>query len=106
VDTNRFDFASADFLRINSPSRYAYSEILYENPNFFLRLNWQGNQITTDSEPLASLAGVIAVTDKFGSSQGVPYDGHTYNAESQYTIELSPSHRLILGGNYRSNTIS
>lgn len=106
AETNRFDFASADFLRLNTPSRYAYSEILYERPNFFLRLNWQGNETTTDSEPLAPLAGIITTTDKFGRSRGVPYNGHTYNAESQYTLELSPSHRLILGGNYRRNTIS
>ncbi len=106
AETNRFDFASADFLRLNTPSRYAYSEVLYERPNFFLRLNWQGNETTTDSEPLAPLAGVIVTTDKLGRSRGVPYDGHTYNAESQYTIELNPAHRLIVGGNYRRNTIS
>lgn len=106
ADTNRFDFASADFLYLNTPSTYAYSEVLYERPNFFLRFNWQGNETTTDSEPLASLAGLIAVTDKFGRSRGVPYNGHTYNAELQHTIELNPAHRLILGGNYRRNTIS
>ncbi len=32
--------------------------------------------------------------------------GQTYNAESQYTIELNPAHLLIIGGNYRRNTIS
>lgn len=106
AETNRFDFASADFLRLNTPSRYAYSEVLYERPNFFLRLNWQGNETTTDSEPLAPLAGVIVTTDKLGRSRGAPYDGHTYNAESQYTVEFTPSHRLILGGNYRRNTIT
>ncbi len=106
VDTNRFDFASGDFLRINSSTTYPYSEVLYERPNFFLRFNWQGINTTVDSEPLPSLAGILAVTDKFGRSRGVPYNGHTYNAESQYTMELGSSHRLILGGNYRRNTIS
>lgn len=106
AETNRFDFASADFLRLNTPSRHAYSEMLYERPNFFLRLNWQGNETTTDSEPLAPLAGVIVTTDKLGRSKGVPYHGHTYNAESQYTVDLNPSHRLTLGGNYRRNTIT
>lgn len=106
VDTNRFDFASADILRLNTPSTLAYSEALYERTNFFLRFNWQGNNIAIDSDPLTSLAGIITTTDTFGRSHGVPYNGHTYNAESQYTIDLIPSHRLILGGNYRRNTIS
>lgn len=106
VDTNRFDFASADFLYLNTPSTYAYSEILYERPNFFLRFNWQGDETTTDSEPVAPLTGLIAITDKFGRSRGMLYKGQTYNAESQYTIELNPTHRLIIGGNYRRNTIS
>ena len=34
VDTNRFDFASGDFLRINSSTTYPYSEVLYERPIF------------------------------------------------------------------------
>ena len=106
AETNRFDFASADFLRLNTPSRYAYSEVLYERPNFFLRLNWQGNNITIDNEPLAPLTGIITTTDKLGRSRSIPYNGTTYNAESQYTMELGSSHRLILGGNYRHNTIS
>lgn len=106
TDTNRFDFASADFLRLNTPSTYAYSEILYERPNFFLRLNWQGDTTTVDNEPLAPLAGIIATTDKLGRTRGIPYNGHTYNAETQYALELTPSHRVILGGNYRRNTIT
>lgn len=106
TDTNRFDFASADFFRLNTPSTYAYGEVLYERPNFFLRLNWQSSNTIVDSEPLPALAGVLAVIDKFGRSRGVPYNGHTYNAESQYTMELGSSHRLIFGGNYRRNTIS
>lgn len=106
VETNRFDFASADFLRINSPSSYPYGEIVYERLNFFLRLNWQGITTTVDSEPRTSFSGLIDVADKFGRSRGVPYNGHTYHAESQYTIELSPFHRVIVGGSYRRNTIS
>lgn len=106
AETNRFDFASADFLRLNIPSTFAYSEVLYERPNFFLRFNWHGNNIAIDSDPLTPFTGIITTTDTFGRSRGVPYNGHTYNAESQYTLEIIPSHRLILGGNYRRNTIS
>lgn len=106
VDTNRFDFASGDFLRLNSATTYPYGEVLYERPNFFLRFNWQGIHTTVDAEPVAPLAGILTTTDKFGRSRGIPYNGHTYNAESQYTIELTSSHRFILGGNYRRNTIS
>jgi iron complex outermembrane recepter protein len=105
-DTDRFDYASADFLRLNSATSYPYGEVLYERSHFFLRFNWQGIHTTVDTEPVAPLAGILTTTDKFGRSRGVPYDGHTYNAEAQYTIELTPSHRLILGGNYRRNTIS
>ncbi|MDH4153521.1 MAG: TonB-dependent receptor [Nitrospira sp.] len=106
VDTNRFDFASGDFLRLNSATSYPYGEILYERPNFFLRFNWQGITTTVDTEPRTPLEGLIATTDKFGSSRGVPYDGHTYNIESQYIMKFGPAHRLTFGGNYRRNTIS
>lgn len=106
TDTNRFDFASADFLHLNTPSTFAYSEALYERPNFFLRFNWQGNAITIDNEPLTSLTGIVTTTDNLGRSRSIPYNGNTYNAESQYTLEVIPSHRLTLGGNYRRNTIS
>jgi iron complex outermembrane receptor protein len=105
VDANRFDGPIGETVTPSGRPSLAYVHASYERRNFFLRGWWSSFQDTSTTTLNPLLANLIRVTDRdMNSTQS--FMSNTYNLESQHTLDIGASNRLIYGVNYRHNSLS
>ena len=105
VDVNRYDGPIGETVSPSSRPSQGYANVAYERANFFLRGWWSSFQDTSTITTNPLLAHLIRVTDRDGNSTH-SFMSNTYNLESQHTLDIGASNRLIYGVNYRHNSLS
>jgi iron complex outermembrane recepter protein len=105
VDTNRFDGPIGETVSPSGRPSLGYVNASYERTNFFLRGWWSSFQDTSAVTANPLLANLIRVTDRDGNSTQ-SFMSNTFNLESQHTLDIGASNRLIYGVNYRHNSLS
>jgi iron complex outermembrane receptor protein len=105
VDANRFDGNISETTNSNVTPAQGYAYLDYTRSTGFLRAWWTGNYDTDRLVPLSPLTGFLSNTDVQRSSS-FSSRFNTYNVEGQETWNLSSSHLLTTGVNYRLNTAS
>lgn len=103
TDSNRYYGPVVDNVFTNQRPSQRYVNLVYDRPNFFIRVYWTGtNQpATIASNPLVSR--FFSVFDRNGSSN-VSQDENSYNVEMQHAVAITSSNRMTYGINYRHNT--
>jgi iron complex outermembrane recepter protein len=107
VDANRFDgpmTTTGVTIGASTPA-FGYGHVVYERPNFFVRTFWNRWNDTVDLTVHPLIANFLRITDP-ALSPRVQFQGDTYNAEAQHSLDLSAAHRFTYGANYRLNTLS
>ena len=107
VDTNRFDgpmTTTGVTIGASTPA-FGYGHVVYERPNFFVRTFWNRWNDTVDLTVHPLIANFLRITDP-ALSPRVQFQGDTYNAEAQHSLDLFATHRFTYGTNYRLNTLS
>lgn len=107
VDTNRFDgpmTTTGVTIGASTPA-FGYGHVVYERPNFFVRTFWNRWNDTVDLTVHPLIANFLRITDP-ALSPRVQFQGDTYNAEAQHSLDLFAAHRFTYGANYRLNTLS
>ncbi len=105
VDVNRYDGPIGETVSPSSRPSQGYANASYERQNFFLRGWWTSFQDTSTTTINPLLAHLIRVSDRDGNST-LSFLSNTYNLESQHTLDIGASNRLIYGVNYRHNSLS
>ena len=105
VDANRFDGPIGETVHPSGRPSRGYANASYERTNFFIRGWWASFQDTSAITLNPFLANFIRVTDRDGNSTQ-SFMSNTYNLESQHTLDIGASNRLIYGVNYRHNSLS
>ena len=105
VDANRFDGPIGETVSPSGRPSLGYANVAYERTNFFVRGWWSSFQDTSTITANPLLANLLRVTDRDGNSTQ-SFMGNTYNLESQHTLDIGASNRLIYGMNYRHNSLS
>ncbi|MDH4155485.1 MAG: TonB-dependent receptor, partial [Nitrospira sp.] len=105
VDVNRFDGTVSEVVVQTVVPALGYAQANYERPNFFVRAFW--NSYNLDGPVIVNplLAPFLRVTGRDFDSNNRS-QGHTYNLEAQQRVELGSATSLIVGANYRHNTLS
>jgi iron complex outermembrane recepter protein len=106
IHTNRHDFSSGEFMRVNAPYTLSYARAGYERHNFFVHGFWSQNNLTANNEVFPVLAPFVRIGDRTGNPRSIPMLTNTYDLVSQYSQALGSAHHLTVGGNYRHNTLS
>jgi len=107
VDVNRFDgpmTTTGVTIGASTPA-FGYAHVVYERPNFFVRTFWNRWNDTVDLTVHPLIANFLRITDP-ALSPRVQFQGDTYNAEAQHSLDLFAAHRFTYGANYRLNTLS
>ncbi len=105
VDMNKFDgLVVATAVETGTPTLgYAYA--LYDRPNFFVLAYWNSYDISGPVMTDHLLSPFLSTPGRdFNAVQTMR--GHTYNIETQHSIELGTTNRLTYGLNYRYNTLT
>jgi len=106
VDVNKFDgFVVATAVEGGARPTLGYAHAIYERPNFFVRAFWNSYNFSGPVITNPLLAPFLSTPDR----QFNPINtmrGHTYNIESQHSIEFGATNRLTYGIHYRYNTLS
>ena len=105
VDANRFDGGIGETQTLATQPSFGHANVSYERTNFFLRGWWSSFRDTSSVLTNPLLADFLRVTDRDGSPVQL-FSSNTYNLETQHTLELGTSNRLIYGVNYRHNSLS
>jgi iron complex outermembrane recepter protein len=105
VDANQFDGPIGETVHPSGRPSLGYANVSYERTNFFLRGWWSSYQDTSTVTANPLLANFIRITDRDGNSFQ-SFTSNTYNLESQHTLDIGASNRLIYGVNYRHNSLS
>ncbi len=105
VDVNRFDGLVTDATVGTQLPALGYARAGYERPNFFIRAFWNSYNVDghITANPLLTRFLRIAGRD---FDPNLNFQGHTYNLESQQRLEVGQATHLIVGVNYRHNTLS
>jgi iron complex outermembrane receptor protein len=106
TDMNRFDGQIVDVFQLGQRFTLGYADIAYQHQALTVRAWWSQYSADVDLISRPDVAPFVRLTDRNGSSIGVPFVGNTYNVEAQHAIEIGASNRLSYGANYRHNTLS
>ena len=105
VNANKLDGLRVDIFNNEFPVDQGYANVAYERPNFFIRAWWMANNHSSMLMVNPLLAPFIHPTDP-NLGTALIIRAHSYNVEAQQTFQLGPANRLIVGANYRQNTLS
>lgn len=103
TDSNRYNGPIVDAFVTNQKPSQRYVNLVYDRPNFFIRMFWTGTMQPSTINTSPTLSRFFNIFDKNGSSN-VDLDENSYNVEAQHSINLTSSNRLTYGANYRHNT--
>jgi len=105
VDVNRFDGLLTDATVGTQPPAFGFARVGYERPNFFVRAFWNSYNIDGHITPNPLLTRFLRITGR-DFDPNLNFQGHTYNLESQKRLEVGNTTNLIVGLNFRHNTLS
>ncbi len=105
IDVNRFDGLVTDATVGTHLPALGFARVGYERPNFFVRAFWNSYNIDGHITPNPLLTQFLRITGR-GFDPNLNFQGHTYNLESQKRLEVGDTTNLIVGLNYRHNTLS
>ena len=105
VDVNRYDGNVSDIVVQTVVPGLGYAQASYEHPNFFVRAFWNGYNLDGPLIVNPLIAPFLRITGRDFDSN-LQSRVHTYNLEAQQRLVVGLTTSLIVGVNYRHNTLS
>ena len=105
VASNHYDGPMVDNVSQSQQPSQSYVNIVYDQPDFFVRTFWTGTNQPGQISPNPLQAPFFSIFGKDGTNNN-SNSSNSYNLEIQHAINLGSRNRLTYGANYRHNAVS